>query len=52
MEKHFIPKKMLKNKNSTLTHSIGEKKTSETVLTRQEFTSRLTRIRSELRERN
>lgn len=45
-------KSLLATQNATLTHSIGKKKTSETVLTRQEFTSRLTRIRSELRERN
>lgn len=45
-------KALLATQNATLTHSIGKKKTSETVLTRQEFTSRLTRIRSELQERN
>lgn len=45
-------KALLATQNATLTHSIGKKKTSETVLTRQEFTSRLTRIRNELRERN
>ena len=45
-------KALLATQNATLTHNIGKKKTSETVLTRQEFTSRLTRIRSELRERN
>ena len=44
-------KALLATQNATLTHSIGKKKTSETVLTRQEFTSRLTRIRKELRER-
>ena len=45
-------KALLATQNATLTHSIGKKKTSETVLTRQEFTSRLTRIRKELQERN
>ncbi len=45
-------KALLATQNATLTHSIGKKKISETVLTRQEFTSRLTRIRSELQERN
>lgn len=45
-------KALLATQNATLTHNIGKKKTSETVLTRQEFTSRLTRIRSELQERN
>lgn len=44
-------KALLVTQNATLTHSIGKKKTSETVLTRQEFTSRLTRIRKELQER-
>lgn len=43
-------KALLAKQNATLTHSIGKKKTSETVLTRQEFTSRLTRIRSELKK--
>ena len=45
-------KALLATQNATLTHSLGKKKTSETVLTRQEFTSRLNRIRSELLERN
>ena len=45
-------KALLATQNATLTHSIGKKKTSETVLTRQEFTSRLTRIRKELQEKN
>lgn len=34
--------------NATLTHSIGRTKHNETVLTRQEFCSRLTKIRNEL----
>ena len=45
-------KALLATQNATLTHNIGKKKTSETVLTRQEFTSRLTRIRKELQERS
>lgn len=45
-------KALLATQNATLTHSLDKKKTSETVITRQEFTSRLTRIRSELLERN
>lgn len=44
-------KALLATQNATLTHSIGKNKTSETVLTRQEFTSRLTRIRKELQEK-
>ena len=44
-------KALLATQNATLTHSIGKKKTSETVLTRQEFTSRLTLIRNELQEK-
>lgn len=45
---------LLATGNSTLTHSIGKIKQSETVLTRTEFCSRLTRIRDKLQreERN
>ena len=39
---------LLATGNSTLTHSIGKIKQSETVLTRTEFCSRLTRIRDKL----
>ena len=39
---------LLATKNATLEHSIGKKKIEETVLTRQEFCSRLTRIRDRL----
>lgn len=42
-------KALLATQNATLTHSIGKNKKSETVLTKQEFCSRLTRIRKELK---
>lgn len=41
-------KALLATRNSTLTHSIGKTKQSETVLTRTEFCSRLTKIRTRL----
>ena len=41
-------KALLATGNATLTHSIGKNKTSETVLTKTEFVSRLTKIRTEL----
>lgn len=41
-------KALIATGNATLTHSIGKKKTNETVLTTQEFISRLYRLRSEL----
>lgn len=41
-------KALLATGNSTLTHSIGKTKQSETVLTRTEFCSRLTTIRTRL----
>ena len=41
-------KALLATGNSTLTHSIGKTKLSETVLTRTEFCSRLTTIRERL----
>ena len=41
-------KALLATGNSTLTHSIGKSKQSETVLTRTEFCSRLTKIRTRL----
>ena len=43
---------LLATGNSVLTHSIGKTKITETVLTRQEFCSRLTKIREELRKEN
>lgn len=44
-------KALLATKKATLTHSIGSNKISETVLTRTEFTSRLTKIRARLQEK-
>ena len=41
-------KALLATGNAVLTHSMGKRKQNETVLTIQEFTSRLNRIRSEL----
>ena len=41
---------LLATQNATLTHNMGKKKTSETVLTKNEFTSRLTAIRSRLQK--
>lgn len=43
---------LLATQNATLTHNIGKKKPSETILTRNEFTSRLTAIRSRLQKEN
>lgn len=43
---------LLATGNSVLTHSIGKTKITETVLTRQEFCSRLMKIREELRKEN
>ena len=39
---------LLVTNNATLTHSIGKNKITETVLTRQEFCQRLTKIRKRL----
>ena len=41
---------LLATDNATLTHSIGKSDPSETILTRQEFCSRLTKIRNLLRD--
>lgn len=41
---------LLATQNATLTHSIGKSKQSETVLTKQEFCSRLTKIREKLKK--
>ena len=41
---------LLATGNSVLTHSIGKNKITETVLTRQEFCSRLMKIRERLRK--
>lgn len=43
---------LLATGNSVLTHSIGKTKITETVLTRQEFCSRLTKIRERIRKEN
>lgn len=43
-------KALLATNKATLTHSIGNNKISETVLTRTEFTSRLTKIRERLQK--
>ncbi len=43
-------KALLATKDSVLTHSIGKRNQSETVLTVQEFTSRLYRIRDRLQK--
>ncbi len=43
-------KALLATGKATLTHSIGKSKEQETVLTKQEFCSRLTKIRNRLQE--
>ena len=43
-------KALLATNNATLTHSLGKSKIQETVLTKQEFCSRLLRIRNELQK--
>ena len=43
---------LLATGNSVLTHSIGKTKITETVLTRQEFCSRLMKIREQIRKEN
>ena len=46
-------KALLATGNATLTHSMGKKKITETVLTKQEFCSRLTLLRAQIhREEN
>lgn len=45
-------KALLATGDATLTHSKGKKKMSETVLTTKEFTSRLTKIREQLKQNN
>ena len=42
-------KALLATGNATLTHSVGKKKISDTVLTSKEFTARLTKLREKLR---
>ena len=41
---------LLATHNAVLTHSIGKKNPSETILTRNEFCSRLTKIRARLQQ--
>ena len=48
----FPQRRMLATGNSVLTHSIGKTKITETVLTRQEFCSRLMKIREQIRKEN
>lgn len=45
-------KALLATGNATLTHSIGKNKINETVLTRQEFCSRLMNIRERIKKEN
>jgi hypothetical protein len=45
-------KALLATKSATLTHSIGRRKINETVLTQQEFCSRLTDIRRYLQTKD
>ena len=48
-ENTSFQKALLATGDATLTHSIGKNKQSETVLTKQEFCSRLMKIRKELK---
>lgn len=48
-ENEGFARALLSTGNATLTHSIGKTKISETVLTKNEFCSRLTRLRRELK---
>lgn len=41
-------KALLATQNATLTHSMGKNKAAETILTKQEFCSRLTKLRTQL----
>lgn len=43
-------KALLATNNATLTHSLGKRKKSETILTKTEFVSNLTRIRTLIKE--
>lgn len=45
-------KALLATGNANLTHSIGKRKPQETVLTAQEFTSRLMMLRDEIKKEN
>lgn len=50
-ENKAFQKALLATNDATLTHSIGKRNQSETVLTVQEFTSRLYRIRKNLQDK-
>jgi len=43
-------KALLATQNAVLTHSIGKKDKTKTILTTQEFCSRLTRIREQMKK--
>ena len=49
-ENTSFQKALLATNNATLTHSIGKSKIQETVLTKQEFCSRLMKIREKLQK--
>lgn len=49
-ENSSFKRALLATQNATLTHNMGKKKISETVLTKNEFTSRLTAIRNRLQK--
>ena len=49
-ENKSFQRALLATNNATLTHSIGKNKISETVLTKQEFCQRLTKIRERLKD--
>jgi hypothetical protein len=50
-ENEGFQRALLATGDATLTHSIGKKKKNETVLTTQEFTSRLHKLRNELKKK-
>lgn len=49
-QNQFFQKALLATGNATLTHSIGKSEPHQTVLTEEEFVSRLIKIRSELQK--
>jgi len=49
-ENQGFRKALLATGDATLTHSIGKTKINETVLTRQEFCSRLTKLRTRIKQ--
>lgn len=50
-QNNSFQKALLATNNATLTHSMGKKKITDTVLTTSEFISRLNRIRTELQNK-